>query len=205
MVSIKTCLFDMGNVLVGFSHDKLCQNVAHVCSADIDQVRKTLMDDGLLWELERGEVSEDLFHDTFSRNIGCRVSRAELLHAIADIFWLNESIVPLVDELKRLGMRLVLLSNTSVTHFNFIRERFDILDRFDDFATSYEAGALKPDPAIYQMALDKAGCPPGNCFYTDDIEQYVIQARAFGINAEVYTSTSDLRSCLTALGVPLSS
>lgn len=194
----------MGNVLVHFSHQKMCENVAAVCEADLEDVRSLLLGSGLQWKLERGEISEEEFHADFEQTLDRAVNFEQLKQAAADIFWLNESIVPLIDELKQQGMRLVLLSNTSITHLRFIQNNFDILSRFDALTTSFEAGALKPDASIYQDALNKAQAEPHHCFYTDDIEDYVLAARSHGINAEVYTDTPTTRQALQKLGVSLS-
>lgn len=202
---IQTCLFDMGNVLVYFSHQKMCENIASVAGIDLPAAKAALLDSGLQWRIESGAITEEQFHAQFCDSVGKDVDFEELKLAAADIFWLNDSIVPLVDELKALGIRLVLLSNTSVTHLRFIQERFSILQKFDALTTSFEAGALKPDAAIYEDALSKANCEPPDCFYTDDIEDYVVKARSFGINAEVYTQTPLTRQALIQLGVNVSS
>ncbi len=202
---IKTCLFDMGNVLVYFSHQKMCENVATVCDASEADIKTLLIDSGLQWQIERGEISEQQFHSAFEKHLGKSVDFDGLKHATADIFWLNESIVPLLEELKNLNMRLVLLSNTSITHLRFIQQEFDVLDHFDAFTTSFEAGALKPDARIYEDALSKANCAPQDCFYTDDIENYVLKARQFGINAEIYTQTDKTRQALRMLGIEVRS
>ncbi len=204
-MAIKTCFFDMGNVLVHFCHDKMCQNVAAATGASLEQTKAVLLGSGLQWKLERGEISEEQFHAGFEEECGRSVDFGALKLAAADIFWLNDSIVPLVKELKQLQIRLVLLSNTSVTHLEFIQRKFDILQHFDAFTTSYEAGALKPEPAIYEDALRKANCDPESCFYTDDIEDYVLKARTFGIHAEVYTATPLTRMALQTLGVNVAS
>ena len=167
---IKACLFDMGNVLVYFSHQKMCQNVAAACNIPEADATHLLLESGLQWQLERGEITEAEFHAGFEKSVGRSVNFEALKHAAADIFWLNDSIVPLIDELKQRGIRLVLLSNTSITHLRFIQANFDILNRFDALTTSCQVGALKPDGAIYRDALDKAMCSPEHCFYTDDIE-----------------------------------
>lgn len=200
-MTIQTCLFDMGNVLVHFSHEKMCENVARACGVSPDKAKHLLMDDGLQWQLERGKITEADFHRAFEERLGKSVELEALKHAAADIFWLNESIVPLLDELKRLGMRLVLLSNTSVTHLEFIQREFDVLSRFDALTTSFEVGALKPERKIYEDALAKASCAPEECFYTDDIEKYVTTARSLGIHAAVFTDTNSTRRALADLGV----
>jgi glucose-1-phosphatase len=191
----------MGNVLVHFSHQKMCDNIAAVCGAQEADIRRILIDGGLQWQIERGEITEEHFHQSFEQDLNKTIDIDALKHAAADIFWLNESIVPLLDELKALGIRLVLLSNTSITHLRFIQDRFDVLGRFDAFTTSFEAGALKPDDPIYIDALSKANCEPQSCFYTDDIEAYVLKARTFGINAEIYTETNKTRQALRMLGL----
>ena len=200
-MAIKTCLFDMGNVLVHFSHSKMCRNIAAVCDSPEADVKTLLIDSGLQWQIERGQITEQQFHAAFEQHLGKSGDFAGLKHAAADIFWLNESIVPLLQELKALKLRLVLLSNTSITHLNFIQDNFQVLGFFDDFTTSFEAGALKPDAKIYENALARANCEPQECFYTDDIEEYVLKAASFGINAEVYTQTDKTRQALQSLGV----
>jgi len=202
---ITTCLFDMGNVLVYFSHQTMCENVAAVCDTSVPAVQDLLLKSGLNARLECGEISEAEFHQRIEADLRKLVDFEALKHAVGNIFRLNETIVPLLDEIRSLGIRLVLLSNTSLTHLRFIQENFDVLNRFDAFTTSYEAGALKPAAAIYEDALRKANCAAQDCFYTDDIEDYVIGARRFGINAEVYTETSLTRTALQQLGVAVSS
>lgn len=195
----------MGNVLVYFSHQKMCENIAQLCNASEPEVKSLLIDSGLQLQIERGEISEQQFHSAIEKHLSRRVNFLKLKHAAADIFWLNESIVPLVQELKELKVRLVLLSNTSITHLQFIQREFEILNHFDAFTTSFEAGALKPDARIYRDALSKAKCDPQECFYTDDIEDYVVGARGFGINSEVYTQTEKTRQALRMLGVAVGS
>lgn len=200
-MTIKTCYFDMGNVLVHFSHEKMCQNIAALCGWNHSETKSFLLDAGRQWKLERGEITEEQFHHEFCTATGRALNIDELRHAAADIFWLNESIVPVLHQLKAAGMRLVLLSNTSITHLKFIERNFSVLELMDDKVTSFEAGALKPEDRIYEVALSKAQCDADECFYTDDIEAYIRKAEMFGINARLYTSTESLLSSLRELKV----
>ena len=99
----------------------------------------------------------------------------------------------------------MLLSNTSVAHFEFVRERYGVLDRFDEFVLSFEVGAMKPEPAIYEAALRAIRCAPGECFYTDDILDYVTAGRRFGLQAEVFTDVPSLRRHLEERGLEVPS
>jgi len=191
----------MGGVLVHFSHDRMCQQMGRLCQRTGDDIRRLLLDSGVQWEFERGLLSAEEFHERFQISVGRKVDFRELIDAASDIFELNRSIVPVIDHLKKQQIRLVLMSNTSVWHYEFIRKRFDILDRFDHCVLSYEVNAIKPEPAIYEAAIQAIRCPPQNCFYTDDIPRYVEAGRKFGLDSEVYLETPKLIRQLTARGI----
>ena len=193
----------MGNVLVHFSHAKMCRNIATLCGWTESETKIFLIDEGRQWKLERGEITEQQFHEEFCQATGRAMDINKLRHAAADIFWLNESIVPVLHQLKNAGMRLVLLSNTSVTHLKYIEQNFNILELMDDRVTSFEARAIKPEDRIYEVALSKANCDPYECFYTDDIEAYIRKAETFGIHARLYTTTELLLRSLRELAVPV--
>ncbi|MBX3280826.1 MAG: HAD-IA family hydrolase, partial [Acidobacteria bacterium] len=117
---------------------------------------------------------------------------AALSTACSDIFRLNEPIVPVIEALKRQGLRLVVLSNTSRWHIDWIRRHWPVLDLFDQLVLSYEVGAIKPETPMYEAALKAIHCRPEECFYTDDIPAYVDRGREFGLQAEVFTEVDRL-------------
>lgn len=198
---IRTCLFDMGNVLVYFSHERMCEQLGRLGNLSGDQMRRLLIDSGIQWDYERGRLTPTQFHGWFQKAVHRDVPFDEVTRAGADIFWLNEPIVPVLDQLKARGLRLVLLSNTCSTHFDWVRDNFDVLQRFDACVTSCNAGAMKPEPAIYKAALREIECEPHECFYTDDIPKYVAAACQHGLLAEVFTDVPSLLGHLGQHGV----
>lgn len=201
---IRTCIFDLGNVLVFFSHEKMVQNIAEVSGAIEDVVHAFLFDLQFQVAFETGKVTEEEFHAEFESYTGTEVSIDALRLAVGDIFELNTPMVPLLRELRAAGIRLVLLSNTCITHVDFVRNRWSFLELFDAITTSWEVGALKPDPRIYQSALAHAKCEASDCFFTDDIEDYVTQAISMGIQAHVYQNALTTRTTLRSLGIKIS-
>lgn len=181
----------------------MCEQIGALCGRTGGELKQHLIGSGWQWDFERGLVSPDEFHNWFEKKFDTKVNRRELSHAASDIFTLNAPIVPVLDEVKSRGYRLVLLSNTSVFHYEFIREQFQVLDRFDDFVLSYRVKALKPDPAIYEVALKTIGCDAADCFYTDDIVQYVEGGRRHGLDAEVFTTVDALKTQLAVRGIDL--
>lgn len=198
---IRACVFDLGNVLVFFSHERMCQQIAELCGVTTARIFDVLMGSGVLDDLECGRVSDEEFHAQFTQTIGVHVSLAELKQAASDIFWLNTDLIAVLASLKRSGMRLILLSNISRPHFEFVQREFDFLHYFDDFTLSYEVGSMKPDRAIYLDAIQKSGYQAGECFFTDDLEANAEGARQEGLNAAVFRDVDKLRTDLAQLGV----
>jgi len=198
---IRTVVFDMRNVLVRFSHERMCEQMGRLCGRAEREVRSLLIDSGLQWDFERGRVDEAGFHRRFEEAAGRRVPIGDLRHAASDIFEPTPGVGEIVRSLKGAGYRLVLLSNTSIAHYEFIRSRWDLLEPFDEFVLSYEVGAIKPEPEIFEAALKAIRCRPGEAFYTDDIPAYVEAGRTHGLDAEVFTTAEALRGHLRSRGV----
>lgn len=61
-------------------------------------------------------------------------------------------------------------------------ERFGIRNFFDVIVCSAEAGAAKPDPRIFLMALEQADCPPERAAMVGDrLDNDVIPAKKLGM------------------------
>lgn len=198
---LKTILFDLGNVIVHFSHALMCEQIGVVLNRTGPETRTFLLDSGLMWDFERGKISERELLAVIQQELGRRVEAVALSTACSDIFQLNEPIVPVIESLKRQGLRLVVLSNTSRWHVQWIRQKWDVLEHFDQLVLSYKVGAIKPEPMMYEAALKAIHCKPEECFYTDDIPAYVARAREFGLQAEVFTDVESFVRHLAERGV----
>jgi len=200
---IRSFLFDLGNVILLFSHEKMCQQVADVCGRPVELVRHVLFDSGLQRRFETGQMSEAEFHRWFQEAVQSEVDFNKLRVAASDIFELNEAMASLLEQLKRSGYRLVLFSNTCVTHYEFVMQKFPILSVFDAAVLSFEVGAAKPEPQMFERALREIECDPEECFYTDDIEAHIAAGRRLGLQAEVFVDVPNLRRQLIARQVRL--
>ena len=201
---IKTFLFDLGNVLLFFSHERMCRQMGILCGKSGEEIRQLFIETKRHLVFERGEMSESEFHTWFLQESGAEVPLDKLRWAAADIFTLNSPMDAVLKELKARGHRLVLFSNTNITHIQYVREQYDVLDRFDELVLSYEVGVLKPEDAIFECALDQIECAPEECFYTDDVADYVARGRFHGLQAEVFTTTESFLQQMSERGILLS-
>jgi HAD superfamily hydrolase (TIGR01509 family) len=91
-----------------------------------------------------------------------------------------EDSLPVVAELSARGVKTVLVSNCSHATRGIV-ERLGIAEAFDDVVLSFEVGLRKPDPAIYRLALERAGVEAGRAAFVDDQPAYCDGAAAVGI------------------------
>ena len=198
-----TLFFDLGNVLIFFSSDKMFNQLAECTKIPVAALREEFLSNNLvLQKYETGRLTTDEFYRLLLAKSPHSFSFREMIHALSDIFTPNRELWPVVEQLKAQGSRLVLISNTNECHFNYAYSHYSILKLFDHFVLSYEVGANKPNPLIFEKALLEA---QGRTFYTDDIPAFIDAGRAAGLDAEIYTDVPTLQKHLIARGLLLSS
>ena len=208
-MSLRFLYFDMGNVLLSFSHERMCSQMAAVAGIDAETVRRILFDEtpevrSLQWRFERGELGTDAIYEAFCEAVGGRPERAALYAAASDMFGELPESVALVRRLHAAGNRLGVLSNTNPVDFEFARERFPFLrECFELAVVSYEAREMKPHRAIYEYAARIAGVAPHEVFFADDREENVVGAIEAGLDAVLFTSAAQLEAELEARGVSI--
>lgn len=107
----------------------------------------------------------------------------------------------LVAELDAAGVPLYAITNFSGEFFPELRTRDAFLfDRFRDIVVSGDEKLVKPDPAIYRLALDRFGLEPGQAVFVDDNRANVDSAAALGIHAILFEDEPTLRAKLRTLG-----
>jgi epoxide hydrolase-like predicted phosphatase len=81
----------------------------------------------------------------------------------------------------------------------WLQERWHALDAFDVIIASAEVGLMKPDPGIYQLALERLGIPASEAVFVDDMPANVDAARAVGMHALRFQHTAQTLSELHQL------
>lgn len=200
---IKTIYFDLGNVLIFFSFPKMLEQIATLSGLKGSDIEKIFFQTDLRKLYETGKIqTRDLYQALLSHSSKPFTQKA-FEWAFSNIFTPNLELWPLVSQLKEKGVRLILLSNTSECHFHFAQEHYPILKQFDELILSYEVGAWKPEAEIFQTALQRAHCKAEECFYTDDVPEFIQAAQESGLNGEVFTTTEQLKQALSRRGCPL--
>lgn len=196
---MKTLFFDIGNVLVFFDHMKMCSQVAQLSQIELSHVVDLMHKYGDSYE--RGAVSSEQMHNTILEKSGLSLPFDAFMTAMSDIFEPNLPVIEIAKKLKKKGHRLFALSNTCEAHFLYLKYKYDFLSFFDGFVLSYEVQARKPEKKIFKKALEIADCKPYECFYTDDVVEYIQSARELDIDAEPFTGANNLQKQLAERGL----
>jgi glucose-1-phosphatase len=199
-VTYKAIIFDLGKVLVHFDFKLGYAQLEQLCPHAAAEIPKRLAGTGLVQKFESGLIEPRDFVEKLTKILDLDVDFDRFCGIWSCIF--SETLVPesLLETLAA-HHRLVLLSNTNAIHFEMIRKTYPFLRHFHDLVLSYEVKAMKPEEAIYRAAIQKAGCLPEECFYTDDIAEYVEGARRMGIDAVQFQGAEQLERELAARNI----
>jgi len=201
---IKAAIFDLGNVLVDVDAKLAAVRVSRFAKKSPQEIYGLFFESQLTKDFEEGKISpEDLFLKVKSL-LDLRASYEEFLTIWNQIFFVSENNRKVAELVIRLSAdyRLAMVTNTNILHYNYlIRELPGLFTPFHHIITSFEAGARKPEPAIYRRALSLLKADPEETFYTDDRAELVDAANRLGIRGSVFTGFEKLNADLAGEGV----
>ena len=199
---IRAVVFDVGNVLYGWDPDAFL-----VTQVADDEARLKFIEDTDLFAWHETLDGGRPYDEAAAELTEKFPEYARLIAAWSDRF--GETItgpVPgvhaIVDALDAKGVPLFGITNFSADFWPpfHARERA-FYDRFRGIVVSGEVKLLKPDPAIYFLALDRFRLRPDEALFVDDRAINVEGAEAVGMKAHLFTTAEDLRARLEAEGL----
>ena len=201
---IRFIYFDLGNVIVHFSHARSRDQMAQLAGIEPEIVERVVFQDGLQNRYESGEINSEQFAAEFNRLTSARTCTDQLVAAASDIFWLNRPLLPVLAALRWASFPIGILSNTCPAHWQDVLTKSVVLpDYFCQTVLSYEKKCMKPGAQIYRQAIAATGLAPEQIFFTDDRPENVRAAADCGIDAYQFESVPDLIGQLVARGIPL--
>jgi putative hydrolase of the HAD superfamily len=163
-------------------------------------------DDDLVVGFETGRIPEDDFARAFAARIkeqtGRDVDPEGLVDRIFSGLELEEEMLTAVGAARTAGLKTALLSNSWGTRL-YPRSRIDAL--FDAVLISGEVGLRKPDPAIFELALERVGVPGPRSVFVDDHPGHLAAAGASGMTTVLHrTPAATIAELEGLLGIALS-
>jgi len=198
----KAVIFDVGNVLYGWDPDAfLVRQIAD------DEARLRFVEDVDLYAWHETLDGGRPYAEAAAELEEKFPQYAELIAAWSDRF--GETIsgpVPgvhaLVDALHARGVPLYAITNFSADFWPpFFEKERAFFARFRGIVVSGEVKLLKPDPAIYWLALDRFRLRPADALFIDDRQINVDAALAVGMKAHLFVDAADLAERLRTEGL----
>lgn len=119
--------------------------------------------------------------------------------------WFNETIpgpmpgsLELVERLDEAGVPLFAITNFGHEFWEGFRPTQPIFDRFRGIVVSGTEQIVKPDPAIYRLAIDRFGIDPAGALFIDDVVKNIEGAESVGIAGHHFVDAATLERELVA-------
>jgi glucose-1-phosphatase len=198
-MAIRAVIWDMGGVLIRTedhrSRDRLAERFGLTSSA----IEELVYGHEAGKKAQRGEVTYAAHWEYLARELSLSPVQVEEFQRL---FWggdkLDHELVNYVRSLRR-HYKTALLSNAFDDVRHMVRDVWKIADAFDELIISAEVGVMKPDPKIYQIALEKLGVSAPEAVFIDDFDHNVNAARALNIFAIRFRNSVQVRTDLNAL------
>jgi len=105
-----------------------------------------------------------------------------------DDLYLIEGVEPLIQDLHRNGMQLIVASSAAKVTIERVFNRFDLHQYFTHIVSGEDFPNSKPHPAIFEYAVSLSTKPKENCIVIEDSTNGIKAAKAAGIFCVGYKS-----------------
>ena len=199
---VKAVLFDFGNVLYNFDYQRFFDAAARSSDLSADGIREVLFGgaDSLAVQFETGRLSSDEFLARLAERARISLPSDGIAEIFTDIYDAHEANIALAFAVVE-HIPAALVSNTNALHFERFMGLTPVVAAMSAVSLSYQVGAMKPAPAMYQRVLEQLKLVPQECVYIDDIRDYTDAASAMGFISIQCLPQTDLRKALADVGV----
>ncbi|WP_150290648.1 HAD family hydrolase [Sphingobium estronivorans] len=197
---IAAVIFDVGNVLYRWNPRVLYERLI-----DDDRALDAFLRDvvTLDWHFQHDQGRP--FAETSAELIACHPERADLIRLWGETF--IDSVGPAVEGMPEIvrdlcdsGIPLFAITNFSAEFWPpFQAREAAMFAPFRDIVVSGVEKLVKPDPAIYRLALDRFGLRGEQALFIDDRAENIVAAQAEGLRGHLFRDAATLRRELTAL------
>ena len=209
-MSYKAIFFDFGGVFTASPFHAIT-DFATQQGTDADIFEETLLgqygvDGDHPWHrMERGEISLEQARQLIIELGATKGFEADIYEVFASMGskgGVREKLADYALTLRPAGFTTVCVTNNVKEFGEGWRNLIPTGEIFDHIVDSCEEGVRKPDPKIYQIALERANVRPNEVLFLDDFEGNLIAAEALGIDGLLVTedegkTIADLKIALT--------
>ncbi len=198
---IDTVIFDLGGVLIDWNPRYLYRKLLSD-EASIEHFLATVCTGEWNAQQDAGRP--------FQEGVQLLAAQWPEHHALIEAFhtrWIEmihgalDGTVEILQTLRNQHTPIYALTNWSAETFPLVRPQFDFLNWFLGIVVSGEEKMIKPDPAFYQLMMDRYNLKAEKLVFIDDSAPNIKAAQDLGIQSILFTSPEALKSELQHLGL----
>ena len=190
----KTLIFDLGGVLIDLHIERSFAALVALGADASLLTEKDCLINRYMMQYDRGDITTDEMFDYIASQLPVEQCNDGLRERIAEVWnMMLGEYAPYkfrrLQELRKQGYRVVMLSNTNDGHWDEIERLFiqtmgePLSDFFDAFYLSYRIHRRKPEPEVFLELLAAEGVAAADCLFFDDSAENCEAARGVGIEA----------------------
>ena len=202
MKNIKTVIFDLGGAYFTDGTKRAIDIISQRWNLDQSKVA-----DVFKGKIGTAYRENQISHEEFWKQAKETLEIDAPMEELAEI-WLNgyvpiEGTVEIIKELNEKGYEILYLSDNVQERIDYLEKKYHFLQYFKSGVFSHIAGVRKPNPKIYQLALEESSNPAENCVYIDDKANLLEEADKLGMSTIAFVNADETRKKLIELGVNL--
>ena len=194
---MRAVIFDLGRVLVHYNHQITLDAVAAISKVTVQELYALFSE--IDQDLGVGNLSAADLHQFLIERAGVSDDETLFLQAYGAGITRDEAALAYALELQaRPDLTIGVISNTNAAHVWRLDEDVPELNELDLVMYSNEVGLLKPDPAIFELALELLEVEANQAIFVDDIAENTAAAQAMGLAGIVHRDWALTRPALEA-------
>lgn len=186
-MAVKNIMFDLGGVIMTIDQPSAVGRFKEIGLADAAERLDPYTQSGIFGDLEEGKISDREFIDELSKIVGRELTYDECKYAwrgyTKEVPMRN---IGILDKLKSLGYRLILISNTNpfmmdwALSDDFSGDGRPLSAFFDSMYMSYKMKVMKPNEKMFRQIIEKEKINPEETLFVDDGPKNISMGKALG-------------------------
>jgi putative hydrolase of the HAD superfamily len=197
---IKNIVFDLGGVLITLDREEAVNRFKKMGLENAAELINAYHQNGIFLEFEEGKLSLEEFYEAVRKETGKFIPSETIDHGwMGFLKEMPEDKLNLLEELRRKGYHLYLLSNTNPVIMSwafspaFSPQGKSIDKYFDKLYLSYQIGLTKPDPEIFRFMFKDSGILPSETLFIDDGNANIEMGKKLGMKTYLAVNGEDFR------------
>ena len=196
---IRNIVFDIGNVLAGFTWEKFYHSFGY--SEEIFEKLADATVRNPFWnEMDRGKLSDEELLERFIENDpSVEKEIRKVFQNVEGMIQRYDYALPWIRELKDKGYHVYVISNFAHKAHKDCIKALDFLNETDGGILSYQVNLIKPAPEIYQLLCSRYGLKAEECVFIDDLWKNVEAAKKEGMKGLVFENLDQAKKELESI------